>query len=325
MNPNPCVIRFLFIVLLALSPKVVQAQTDRCDRWYDDYSRESLEQAEKLYNQGRNLYYEDYDFAQAIDTLKSALNYSESPFIYLTLARAYEKNNNLIAAHQSLLKALRWGWCFDWPDDSWPDDSREAKNLRDRLQSRLGFIQVECDDTADEIYINGAKSSECPGRITEPVLPGEHTMTVTKPGFHTRTGTFDVRAGMTAISSAWLQPVTPPPPRWNKRRLRILTGAGFLVGAAGVGITVHAYNLYKDFDNREDSEVPAPPSALARAKLMEGIGIGSMLAGGAAMIVGGTLLGLNGPIVSHDNTKNKIHLKFMPTFDIRGAQVRVQF
>jgi hypothetical protein len=91
-----------------------------------------------------------------------------------------------------------------------PEVARSARNERERLRARLGFLRVETTSAGAEIRIDGAPAGIAPLARSVPVAPGDHDVEVSAPGFAPFRGSVTLVAGQELFQAMTL--VTAPAP-----------------------------------------------------------------------------------------------------------------
>src|SRR6185436_19275361 len=118
------------------------------------------------------------------------------------------------------------------------DAYHQGMKYRELLEAQLARVKVACGEPGAEVALDGSVLFDGPGTMERFVLPGEHRMVATKPGFPTASHTLAMAAG--TLTSYVLCPVVDGKSllrrvrRWDARKLwAVLGGAGALtaVGA----------------------------------------------------------------------------------------------
>jgi hypothetical protein len=144
---------------------------------WQEASPEARQAAEALFAEGSRLFTE-WQFAQAEERYRAALTYWKHPLVYLYLSRAMERQGDLVGAYETLQKALRHE-----PLPFSADDLQVTGKLKEELESRLAWIEVDCNQAGAEVWFDGKIWFKGPGQPQRVVRPGQYLLTARKAGF----------------------------------------------------------------------------------------------------------------------------------------------
>jgi hypothetical protein len=173
----------------------------------------------------------------------------------------------------------------------------------------MAELEVTCAQDGVKIAVDGQDFLQCPGARTVRMLPGSHQIIGKRPGFLTLTRDVVLLPGaknpqeMKLVS---LADATVTERRWTAWKPWAIAGAGAVVGGVGALLQLKAQSDFDQYGEEiamqcsempcAEADLPASTRDLAsRARLENQIAIGSMIAGGAIVVTGLTLVILNRP------------------------------
>ena len=304
--------------------------------WHQGVSPADKQAARQLFEEAVALH-EQLLFDQAVEVYAAALARWQHPRILLYSSKALAKLERLLAAHDHLRQALRWG-----PDALSQRDAALAARLEQQLTASLGQIEVRCDQPRARVSVNSAPWFSCGTTERRMARPGRYVITADKPGYHTVTRAVVVEAGKRAIVRFQMSydEGTTLTRRWTAWKPWALAGAGLAVGTAGLVLRQRAGGQIARFDdawraacssNPElgclEGQQPGLIDDLESARWQHRIGVAALITGATAALAGFTLAALN-PVTSHpDRSRGAADLEITPllTPDSLGISTRLSF
>ncbi|MCX5743067.1 MAG: hypothetical protein NT062_11305, partial [Proteobacteria bacterium] len=177
----------------------------------------------------------------------------------------------------------------------------EARSYEKLLANEIGEIEVACTQPATSITLDGRPVLACPGTQRTRVVPGEHQLVATKPGFATRTIELVVLGGKHQHVDVSLVPAGSDARivhRWGLWMPWTVFGGGLVVVGFGALVELKASADFAAFDRMIQRDCVAgcttiDTSARDTARLENRVGVGMLVAGGAVTAVGAVLAYLN--------------------------------
>lgn len=264
--------------------------------WSRGIERDVRVQARELFGEGNQLLIEGL-FAQAASKYEEALHLWPHPAIYFNLAIAQINLVQLIAAYESLERAIAYGPAPLVKEKRY----QQAVDNHARLKSQLSVIEVTCETDGAEVLLDGELLFTAPGRATKIVLPGPHLLVARKQGLNAETQQAVVSAGeRRTYHLVWRQVVIERyMPAWIPWTL--MTAGGFLLSGAGYLDAQSSRDLDRydrDFATQcstgcTEQEKPELVSGIRNAEQSKKAAVGLYAVGGAAFVAGAVLVYLN--------------------------------
>ena len=265
--------------------------------WAAGVSAENKAAAQQHLDAGNALFLER-KYSEALDEYKKALETWEHPAIRFNMVRCLIFLERPLEASDNLQLALKYGAApFDETIYS------EALSYEKLLASQIGELDINCDQTGVALTMDGQPLLACPGKEQRRVLPGQHQIVGKKEGFLPRTVEIIVLGGKHEHAGVTLEPLSKAARiehRWPTWIPWTVFGSGF--AAAGIGELLH---LKASSDNSAYASYVATKcpdgctnamldhSLLTSARVENGIAIGLITAGAAAVATGSLMLYLN--------------------------------
>jgi hypothetical protein len=258
-----------------------------------------------LFEQG-NRFFEQHEYAKAVELYTQALAEWDHPQIHFNLTVALVSLDRILEAYEHVQAALKFGAAgLD------NDKFHKAQTYQQLLQQRLVAFEAETEQDGVQITFDGKLLLSGKGKAALTTLPGIHALVATKDGFETLTKNLVLVGGQPATESIVLKPrIRAVRNVVLRRRFRAwipwtITGAGAGSALIGAGLIVLGHSQLNQFqaelaqmfpNGATTGEVPASLWNLrTRARVDNGIGLGLVTAGGAAMITGLVMVALNQP------------------------------
>jgi hypothetical protein len=263
--------------------------------WAQGTSEAEQAIARDLYAEG-NAEFTESRFAQALAKYKEAIRHWDHPAIRFNMVVCLINLDQIVEARDNLERSLAY--------DALPlGNEAYAQGLiyRKLLTGQLAHIKAACLEPGAVVTLDGKYLFTGPATADQFLLPGEHQLTATKPGFRTAERTFSGIAGKQAAYDLRPSPeIKPTPPHW--RHWKYVLGGGAVLSAAGALSYLSARNDLANYDHAIEKRCPDGCNAETvrgftdlRAK-KDGAGTKQVVAfslfavGGAAVVVG--VLGL---------------------------------
>lgn len=288
------------VVVLAGTPVSAQPATvpalphDGSDRpWARGVSDAEQEVARALHVEG-NAEFMESRFSAAIAKYRAAIAHWDHPAIRFNMAVCLINLDQLVEARDDLERSLAYGAV-----PLGADAHAQGMTYRKLLDAQLAYVTATASEPGAVVTLDGKYLFTAPGRARHKLLPGEHQLAVTKPGFRTAFRTFVAIAGKQAIYELQPRPELDPP-YW--RYWKHVLGAGGVLAGAGALTYLWARRDLASYDDTIAQECPngctvemlrALVEVNARkdgAMTKQAVAITLLAAGGAAVLTG--VLGL---------------------------------
>jgi tetratricopeptide (TPR) repeat protein len=296
--------------------------------WYQGVSEERRQKAKALFQEARELH-RALILGEARDKYEEALKYWEHPQLRLYLGRALMRIGLPLLAYESLQRVMKWG-----PGALDPEEEKEALGaLRELEQKHLGVISIRCDEPGAEVLLDGSLLFKGAGEGRRMILPGDHVISARKKGSYATVRSVAVTAGKKATVVIHLSvDTTLSQRRWAAWKPWALVGTGAALGALGGGLLALSSS---DYDRtveglRQKCALTCPPDtsgAYSRIQVENGLAIGSLVVGGAALLGGSAMVILNLPQPYRTKDESDVKVDVVPLLSASsaGLSTRVSF
>lgn len=244
-----------------LAPTAAEAEGPR--PWADGVPEDEQTIALGFYGQG-NAEFVESRFAQALAKYRRAIEHWDHPAIRFNMAVCLINLGQLVEARDALERGLAYGAA-----PLGEDAHREALTYRKLLDGQLTRLTVTCDEAGAVVTLDGKHLLTGPAQASPYLLPGDHQIVATKPGFLATTKTLALVAGATATFDVELfveAPRTIMARRWERWRPYAVMAAGAVI--AGLGALPYAAAA-GDFDDYDDGVHAACPRGCNAAEVAE--------------------------------------------------------
>jgi len=272
--------------------------------WAAGVSDKEQAAALAIYREG-NAEFEESRYAQALAKYREAIKHWDHPAIRFNMAVALINLEQPLEAAGHLEAAMKFG-----PTAIGNDAFAQGVTYRKLLEGQLTHLRVTCETEGAEVTLDGKPLLHCKGEAKQQLLPGQHQIVASKPGFETETTSLVLVPGEEVVHAVQLHPIsvkTHMVRRWSANTPWLLVGAG--AGVAAIG-GLYEYLAFKDHDSYETAlkttcMVGCPPSYDAseksRSRVENIVGVSLLAVGGAGIAAGlvGVYLNLPRAVVEH--------------------------
>jgi hypothetical protein len=196
---------------------VPQPAPDQASRpWAAGVSAAAQATALRLYTAGNQEFVQAH-YPQALVKYKEAIRYWDHPGIRFNMAVCLINLDDPVEARDNLERSLRYG-------EAALDASTHAQGLayRKLLDDKLVRLRIDCPEPDEEVMLDGKLLFKGPGMVDRFLLPGEHQIVATKPGFLAASKKIILVAGQPALYEIRPlvdpRPTVAPPPAGPPRR-----------------------------------------------------------------------------------------------------------
>jgi tetratricopeptide (TPR) repeat protein len=293
--------------------------------WYRQTSAEARQRAQELFTQAVRKHRQLLR-GEALVLYEQALALWDNPDIQWNLALVLEDLGQYLRAHEQLERARRWGAALG------PERLREVDDrLRALETERLARIETHREEPLAEITLDGQPWPRGAGRRSKLVLPGEHYISATKPGYFSVTRSVYLKAGEQArVALLMDEDRFLERRRWTAWKPWAVIAAGAAVAAAGAELERRAFAdgaavaaVLSDTCSTGTCNQARAADLLGRAKLEHGLGIGAIAAGGTAIAVGLALVWLNQPSAYRSEARAPSKIELTPIVSPQRAELSV--
>lgn len=282
-----------FVARAHAQPDATDAPAPEQRAWAKGVPAETQRAATRLYAAGNELM-NQLLFAKALDKYQRALELWDHPGIRFNAAVALIKLGQVIAAHDNITAALRFGQTA-----LGAADYEEALNYRQLLEAQLSTIDIVCDEPGVTVTVDGQKWLVGPGRVQRKVNPGEHQLVASKAERLTLTETVAAWPGKRQTVEVRLVPISEA--TVLKRRFAAwkpwtVVGAGVLTTLIGVPLQLRSRTNMDTYDRGLLEQCSAGCSrdalpahvrdAETRAILQNRLAVTAFITGGVLTIAG---------------------------------------
>jgi len=151
--------------------------------WADGVPEAEQALASELYVAGNQEFTESH-YAQALAKYKEALRHWDHPAIRYNIAVCLINLDQLVEAREHLERSIMYG-AAPFRGDAY----REALTHRKLLDNQLARVKIVCNEVGAQVALDGKQLFTAPGAIDQYLLPGDHQVVATKPGYLTASKT----------------------------------------------------------------------------------------------------------------------------------------
>jgi hypothetical protein len=312
-------VRALGLVALLATSAVAEPQP-----WAVDVTDEQKTRAHELLDAG-NAKLVDRDYVGALGLYEEAIRSWDHPAIRFNMVRCLIQLDRPLEAAENLEHALAYG-AAPLEDIVYS----EALAYRKLLATQVSDLEVRCVQPGARLTLDGKPLGTCPATIERRLEPGAHQIVAVLDGHLPRTVDVVLAGGAKQtidVTLVSLASAAVERQRWRSWVPWTVFGSGLGVAVLGGLVVAKAASDLDAYDRNVATTcgrtgcTGATRDALrdqeASAILESRIGIGVVVAGGAAAIAGGVMLYFNRPTTEYP----RLELAPMP----RGVAVRGWF
>lgn len=289
-------------VAVAMCAAAAPAHADETP-WSRGVSAEQKETAQRLLAEGNDLFVVN-QYKEALAKYQEAIASWDHPAIRFNVVRTLIALERPLEAYENLEKALAYG-----KEPLEEQVYAEALNYQRLLAGQIAELEVTCKQEGVKVSVDGEPYLDCPGSRTERIVPGAHAVVATKEGFMTSTRDVILLPGDREpidISLATIEESTVTRQRWATWKPWAVAGGGAVLAGLGVLVNLDAGTTMDQFEREvatrcadrgcSEAELEGSLGDLeSRAILENRVAIGMMIAGGAVVVSGVTLVIMNRP------------------------------
>ena len=279
--------------------------------WAAGVAPAEQEAALALYRAG-NAEFEESHYPQALAKYREAIKHWDHPAIRFNMAVSLVNLDQPLEAYEDLEAAMKFG---DAPLGA--DGYAQAVTYKKLLDGQLTHLRVTCDVPDADVTLDGKSLLHGTGEATRLLMPGEHQVVASKPGFVTETSTLVLVPGkelVHPVKLVKLEPRTHYERRWDSSRPWIVLGAGAGLALVGGVFELQSRNEYQTYEQLLGAQcgrgcgpnavAPLDPTTAAHkstAHTENIVGVSLLAVGGAVAITGLIGVYLNQPhaVVEH--------------------------
>ena len=172
--------------------------------WAQGVSDRAQAVAFELYSAG-NREFVELRFAQALAKYREAIRHWDHPAIRFNIAVCLINLDQIVEARDNLERSLAHGAAA-----LGADAYAQALTQRTLLDGKLARLTLDCPEPDEEVMIDGKLVFKGPGTVEQFLLPGEHQVVATKPGFLPASRKIVLAAGASAAFE--IRPLVDPRP-----------------------------------------------------------------------------------------------------------------
>lgn len=298
MRRRSILIRVVVAVgLIALAPPGAHAEVRRTgdEPWYQASTADARQQAQALFAQALDRH-QQLLRGEAMELYEQALALWDNPDIRWNLALVLENLGQYLRGYQQLEGVLRWGPALG---------ATRLDEVRNRMRAletqHLARIEASSEEAGADIRLDGQPWFRDAEHRSTLVLPGEHYIGSTKPGYNPVTVSLVVVAGkhyratLRMIANRLVETR-----RWSAWKPWTVVAAGVAVAMVGSGLEAQAFadrataaDAFAGRCHTRTCEPTLPPAPYDRAVAKNRLAIEAFVAGGTMTAVGLALAWLN--------------------------------
>lgn len=291
----------MWFSVVAVCPPAAHADRKPVTPWSKDVSEADQKRALELFQAGK-AFHEQEKYPEAVDKYDQALRHWDNPSIHFNMAICLINMRQMLLAWQHLEKALRFK-----EEGLGKRLFAEAMSYRAVLESSLADLTVRWEQPEIKVMVDGAEVLD--GK-SQKLLPGNHQLVASRPGYTTLSRALDLPAGKPRVEQIALELEKVTVQRDNYERRWAwwvpwsVEGGAAALALVAAGVYVSASNQMANFDaaykDRCQMGCMVIPSDLLRqhdsARTKSGVAIGMWVGASAVAIGGGVMAVMNRPI-----------------------------
>jgi hypothetical protein len=289
-------IALLLIATIARAQSIEAARpvTAEDRPWARGVSEAEQAIALELYTAG-NQEFAESRFAQALGKYREAIGHWDHPAIRFNIVVVLINLGQPVEARENLVRTLVHGAAA-----LSAEAYAQAQTYQKLLDAQLGHARITCQELGATVTLDGKLLFTSPGIVDLFLLPGEHQVVATKPGFITASKMLVLVAGtLTAydIPGIEAKPVPRNVRRWAQWKPWAVVGGGGAISVAGMVVYSFAANQFAEHDRLVAAKCPGGcpdvqamypelPRLKRRAENEQMVAFSLLSAGGAVVVAG---------------------------------------
>lgn len=150
---------------------------DEAQPWAKGVPEKERSIAFELYEEGNREFIQGR-YPQALVRYREAIQHWEHPAIRYNIAVCLINLGRPVEARNNLERGMAYG-----PEVLGADVYAQGEAYRTRLDAQLARLTLDCPEPGEEVMIDGQLVFTGPGVVATFLMPGEHNIVATKPGF----------------------------------------------------------------------------------------------------------------------------------------------
>jgi hypothetical protein len=312
-----CVLGWLATGASAQPAPALPPESDDTRPWAQGVSESEQAAAQALYVAGNQEFVESR-YAEALAKYHESLRHWDHPQTRYNAGVCLMKLDQPEQARDHLARALAYG-----PTALGAKAYKQASTYLELLDTTLAHVKVACTERGAVVTLDGKYLFTAPGSADRFLVPGDHQIAATKPGFRSLFTAFPGVAGKLATYDLRLEldPSTGPPPARPWAHWSLLLGGGAVVAAAGGAVYLWARRDMKSYDAAVRSKCPDGCDSATHAYLdarksraftKEVIAFSLMSAGGVGVITAALGLLIDQPRVRFEPSRASLAIHPSP-------------
>jgi hypothetical protein len=317
----------LTMLVLVLTLPVAHAESTRTgtEPWYQQSTADARLRAQALFQQAIEKH-QQLLRGDAMKLYEQALTLWDNPDIRWNLALVLEDLGQYLGAHQQLDGALRWEASLD---------AERLGDVQTRMRAletqRLARIETYLEEPEAEITLDGQPWLHHGSHRSKLVLPGEHYIAASKPGYLPVTRSVYVIAGQQArVALPMDEDHLIETRRWSVWTPWAVVATGVAVAAVGAGLETQAFaqrktaaDTLKDRCHTLMCEPTSLPPPYDHAVTENRLAISAFAAAGAAVAIGLALAWLNQPRAHRTEARAPSRIELTPILSSQQTELSV--
>ncbi|MFT3692692.1 MAG: PEGA domain-containing protein [Kofleriaceae bacterium] len=241
------------VLVVLLATFAIAHADDPSAPWAAGVSETEQATALSLYEQG-NVEFQAARFRPALVLYTQALTHWNHPAIHFNMAVCLINLDQPLEAFEHLLEALAYAEA-----PLGPEMYARGLTYRHALEGQIAQVSIACNEPGATISLDGVFAFTAPGSVRRRVLPGNHQIVATKPGFQTATKNLQLFAksdNTYELSLVPLEPATTQIRYWEAWKPWTIVGGGIVVGLVGVLFETNASESLGQYDRDVASNCP---------------------------------------------------------------------
>jgi hypothetical protein len=261
--------------------------------WAQGVSEAEQAIALELFHAG-NQEFAESRFAQALGKYREAIGHWDHPAIRFNITVVLINLDQPVEARENLVRTLAHG-AVPLSADAYA----RAQTYQKLLDAQLGHARITCQDPGATVTLDGKLLFTRPGIVDLFLLPGEHQVVATKPGFITASKILVLVAGkLTAYDIPAIEAKPRNVRRWASWKPWAVVGGGGAIAVAGMVVYTFAGKQFAAHDRLVAAKCeggctadvlamyPEIPRQKSRAENEQIFAFSLLSAGGAVLVAG---------------------------------------